>query len=495
MRGLLLWLLLASAGRGADIQAKIDQLISGSPALAGAFVGFQVRNLATGEILYRLNANHLFVPASNMKLFTSALALERLGPDYRFSTQIVASRAMDAHGRLAGDLVLAGGGDPSLSGRSYPYRYQAGVAPGAGYSFHAVEELADQLVARGLLRVDGDIVGDDRRYLWEPHAGVWAMDDAIWEYGAPVSALILDDNSVALTLKPGERAGDLATVVLSPAFEYFEIDNRVRTVAGGERKLEFERRSGRQLHIRGTLPVGDPGVTQLLAVDDPAWYAAGVLREALERRGVVVHGRVLARHRFADDAEPAASETPVLLAERKSPPLAELLEVLDKESQNLHAEVMLREVGFVRRHEGSRQAGLLELREFLQNEAGIPPESFRFTDGSGLSRSTLVQPEAIAALLAHMYHSSYRDLWIRLLPVAGADGTLARRFEDHPEARAIHAKTGTLAHVRAISGYIIAPGRDPLAFALLVNNHDAPAADIAPALDRMVLALLDDGQR
>ncbi|MBZ5609232.1 MAG: D-alanyl-D-alanine carboxypeptidase/D-alanyl-D-alanine-endopeptidase [Acidobacteriia bacterium] len=489
---LLLCLMLAPLAWGADIQSKIGQLIAGSPALSGAFVGLEVLNLSDGKILYQLNSDHLFVPASNMKLFTSALALERLGPEYRFRTEVRADRPVDAKGTLAGDLVFVGGGDPSLSGRSYPYRYRAGSTPGADYSFRAVEELAGQLVSRGLKRVDGDIVGDDRRYVWEPHAGVWSTGDATWDYGAPVSALIVDDNSLAVTLVPAASAGELAQVRVSPAFEYFSIDNRVRTVEGGERKVEFERQSGRQLHIWGTLPIADPGVTQLLAVDDPALYAAEVLRDALQRRGVAIRGRAFARHRFSDDGEAAApSQARVILAERTSPPLAELLEVLDKESQNLHAEVMLREVGFVKKHAGSRETGLAEMREFLENEAGIPKDSFLFTDGSGVSRSTLVKPEAIAGLLAYMYKSSHRELWMSLLPIAGADGTLAKRFEDRPEARAIHAKTGTLAHVRAISGYVTAPQRDPLGFSLLVNNYDAPAAEITRALDRIVLALLE----
>jgi serine-type D-Ala-D-Ala carboxypeptidase/endopeptidase (penicillin-binding protein 4) len=492
MRGLVLFcLILAPPGWGAGLKSKIDQIIAESPALSHAFAGIEVLNLKDGKILYQLNADHLFVPASNMKLFTSALALERLGPDYLFHTRIAADRPLDADGTLAADLIFVGGGDPSLSGRAYPYQYRAGASPAADYSFRAVDDLADQLVSHGLKRVDGDIVGDDRRYVWEPHAGVWSAGDATWDYGAPVSALIVDDNSLAVTVRPGRRAGDPARVTVSPAFEYFSIDNRVRTVLRGESKVRFERPSGRQLHVWGTLRAGGPGTTELLAVDDPALYAAAVLRDALERRGVAIRGRAVARHRFSDDGQTAATELPVVLAERTSPPLSELLEVLDKESQNLHAEVMLREVGFAKKQVGSREAGLAEMEAFLARDAGIPKSSFEFTDGSGLSRTTLVEPDAVVRLLAYMYKSSDRKLWLSLLPIAGADGTLARRFDDRPEARAIHAKTGTLTHVRAISGYVIAPDRDPLAFSLLVNNYDAPGPAITHVLDRIVLALLE----
>src|SRR5579864_2883631 len=255
-RWLPLWLALSIAS-GADLKSKIDELVSKTPALGNAFAGLQVVSLPSGRVLYERSQDRLFVPASNMKLFTTALALVKLGPQYRFKTQIGGDTAIDADGTLAGDLVLVGGGDPALSGREYPYQYHPGSQAAASYSFRAMEELADQLVARGLKRVDGDIVGDDRRYVWEPHGEGWSSGDALWEYGAPVSALILDDNSFAVTIRPGAHAGDLAHIALSPSFEYFSIDNRVRTETGGARKVGFDRSATGQLHIAGVVPAGD----------------------------------------------------------------------------------------------------------------------------------------------------------------------------------------------------------------------------------------------
>ena len=494
----LVWLCLALLPlRAADnLTTRLDEILA-TPVLAGASVGLEVVRVSDGKLLYRHNAEQRFVPASNMKLFTSALALMRLGPDFRLKTEIVADQPIDAEGTLASDLALVGGGDPSLSGRAYPYQFQRGASPGSSYSFRAIEELVDQLIARGLKRVDGDIIGDDRRYVWEARPGDWSMDDAEWEYGAPVSALIVDDNSFGLTVRPGPRAGDLAQIWLTPAFEYFSIDNRVRTGAGAERKVELERGpDGRQIHLRGVLPVRDAGFSELLSVDDPARYAAEVLRDALQRRGIAIRGQAVARHRFANDtvAEPSVAEAgvakPSVLASRPSPPLSELLQVTDKVSQNLHAEVLLREVGFLKKQPGSREGGLAEMHEFLR-EIGLPKDCCNFTDGSGLSRATLVTPAAIVRLLSYMYGSRYRDLWISLLPIAGADGTLANRLEDHPEARAIHAKTGSLAHVRGLSGYVTVPERDSLAFSLLINNDTAPGAEVRRAIDRIALALVE----
>jgi D-alanyl-D-alanine carboxypeptidase/D-alanyl-D-alanine-endopeptidase (penicillin-binding protein 4) len=467
MTRLLFLSLTLSIASGADLKYKIDELVSKSPGVANAFVGLQVVSLPSGRVLYERNADRLFTPASNMKLFTTALALMKLGAQYRFKSQIGSDAPIDADGTLAGDLVFLGGGDPTLSGREYPYQYHPGSQAGTNYSFRAVEEMASQLVARGLKRITGDIVGDDRRYVWEPHGEGWSTGDALWEYGAPVSALIVNDNSFAVTIRPAAHAGDLAHMTLSPNFEFLVIDNRVRTEAAVARKVTFDRSvNGLQLHITGVIPAGDAGMTELLAVDDPAAYAAEVLRDALLRSGIAVEGRAVARHRFSDDApdSPDAKAIPsFVLAEKTSPALSEILRVVDKVSQNLHAEVMLREVGLVAGHSGSRKGGLLDMQEFLSG-AGIPKDAYRFTDGSGLSRETLVSPAAITKLLTYMYRSSNRDLWMSLLPVAGVDGTLATRFENHPEAQAIRAKTGSLSHIRAMSGYADTTRNGPVAF-------------------------------
>ena len=493
MRRLLPLILALPLASGADLKSKIDELVSKTPALGNAFAGFEIVSLANGKALYQHNQDRLFTPASNMKLFTTALALTKLGPQYSFKTQVGADVAINADGILEGDLVFVGGGDPTLSGREYPYQYHAGSQGAGEYSFRAVEELADQLAARGLRRVDGDIVGDDRRYVWESRVEGWSNGDALWEYGAPVSALILNDNSFAVTIRPAAHAGDPARISLSPNFEYFSIDNRVRTESGSARKVGMDRSSnGRQLHIAGVVPAGDAGMTELLAVDDPAEYAAEVLRDALVRRGIAVHGKAIARHRFSDEtpetAQPAALR--LVLAERTSPPLSEILRVVDKVSQNLHAEVMLREVGLAAGRSGSPEGGLAEMQEFLSS-AGIPKDAARFLDGSGLSRGTLVSPAAITKLLAHMYKSSYRDLWMGLLPIAGVDGTLATRFQDHPEAQAIRAKTGSLSHVRAMSGYAETPRYGVVAFSFVINNFDAPTVEIRKLLDQIGVAMLE----
>lgn len=489
--------LLSQAAPPATLATKLDRMIEASAALSHAFVGMRVVQLSDGRVLYAHNADRLFVPASNMKLFTTALALSKLGPDYRLSTRIGAEVPIDADGTLAGDLELIGGGDPSLSGREYPYR---GREPaGMVYSLRAIEELADQVLARGLKRVDGNIVGDDSRYVWEPQPGPWSSDSAMREYGAPVSALLLADNTFALTLHPAARVGDSARITLAPAFENFVIDNRVTTIEHGPRRIEIYRSAtGRELHLWGSIPKNDAGYTQELAIGDPALYAAEVLRDALERRGVSVRGEAIARHRFPDETPDEAKAGPphisALLAERRSPPLLDLLQVIDKVSQNLHAEVLLREVsvasGYSGSRAGSREAGLEAMQEFLAG-IGVSNREYQFTDGSGLSRSTLVSPSAVTALLVSMNRSQYRDNWASLLPIGGVDGTLGSRFAEHPEAQAIHAKTGTLDHVKTLAGYADSRSHGRVAFSLMINNFEEPSPDVTKALDALVLVLLE----
>ncbi len=484
----LLALTLAVPLSASDLASRFEQIIN-APQLTRAYIGIDVVRLTDGRALYSHNAERLFLPASNMKLFTTALALSKLGPDYRLTTQIGAEVPIGSEGTLPGDLELIGGGDPSLSGREYPYRKSA--APGAVYTFSAIEELAGQLIARGLKRVDGDVVGDDTRYVWEPQPGGWSSASATEEYGAPVSALILHDNSFALTLRPAEHAGGLARIALAPPFENFAIDNRVVTTERGERKIEVYRSaSGRELHIWGTIPKRDAGYTEELAVGDPALYAAEVLRDALERRGVAIRGAAIARHRFPDETAVAAVAKPdIVLAEHQSPPLIDLLQVVDKVSQNLHAEVLLREVAVAAGHAGSREDGLAAMNDFLAG-SGVSKADHEFTDGSGLSRATLVTPAAITKLLASMDQSKYREQWLGLLPIGGEDGTLGARFAAHVEARAIHAKTGTLDHVRALSGYADTPRNGRVAFSFLVNNFEGPGAGVTAILDQLALALL-----
>ena len=477
---LALVLLVGPLAHATDLAARVEALLDESPVAQHGFVGLEIHDLPGGRTLVEFNAGRHFVPASNTKLFTTALGLVRLGPLYRFHTRVLAAAPPDAEGRVAGPLTLAGSGDPNLSGRALPYRVDAP----AGNPLEVIEDLARQVVEHGVRRVEGDIVGDDTAFPWEPYAEGWGIDDPLMDYGAPVSALSIGDNTIALTVRP-------TGIRLDPPLEYYQIDSRVRLERNVPRRLRIERDPGsRQVRVWGALEPDGQGVTTRLAVDDPALYAAMALRDALTRRGVAVRGQAVARHAYPGDDVPHPAPSGVEVARRTSAPLVESLQVIDKVSQNLHAEMLFRAVALARQGLGTREAGLEELRAFLR-DAQIEPEEYEFNDGSGLSRRNLVTPRAIVKLLRYMYGSPHREAWLSLLPVGGEDGTLRLRMRNTPAAGRIRAKTGTLSHVAALAGYAQRADGSLVAFAVLTNNQNAPSAEARTFIDKLCVLMVE----
>ncbi len=465
---------LAGVALGAGLDARIDAILDANATAKRSFIGIHVVQLKTHRVLYERNADRFFLPASNMTLFTTALALEQLGADHRFTTKLVIDDT--------GNLVLIGGADPTLSGRQYPYQRDAPKGP----PLAALEKLADDAVAAGLTRVDGDIIGDDTLYPWVPYPPTWSQDDAMDSDGAPISALTLNDNVISFRVRGGEKPGDPVEIVPVPEIEYFTIDNRIAT---GELKSAARIRvnrtgNSRELEFTGSIPPGSV-FSETIPVDDPALFSALALYEALVRRGVEIHGAPLARHRASGEESPGASGR--LWAMRTSPPLTDILQMVDKVSQNLHAELMLREVGRVKGTEGTREAGLRVMEGFMRT-IGAAPDENRVDDGSGLSRNSQVTPKLVTRLLSHM---ASNEEYATLLPIGGEDGTLAHRLCCTQAAHNILAKTGTLNRSVALSGYVQSKTYGQLAFSIIVNNFPARAVDVQPWVDKIALALTD----
>ncbi|MCC6591142.1 MAG: D-alanyl-D-alanine carboxypeptidase/D-alanyl-D-alanine-endopeptidase [Bryobacterales bacterium] len=460
-------------------------VVASSPLLQQSHWGAKLVHLKTGEVLYSHNETSHFTPASNTKLFSTSLALARLGSNHRMTTRIVAEGPLK-DGILHGNLALIGSGDPTLSGRPMPYQYKAAY----GDSLGPLDELVDQAFRAGLRRVSGDIVGDDSAYVYEPYPEGWALDDTLYYYGAPVSALILHDNAFTIRIEGAGTPGLPARLSLDPPNSYFTLQNRIRTVVAPPHKISMDRApGGRTLELWGAIK---PSAQRELeaGVDDPSCYAAFAVREALQRRGIQVDGGIAARHRQQSQSSWAATPNSVELARRTSPPLSELIQVTNKVSQNLWAEICLREVARMRGAEPSRAAGLEQLQLFL-SEMGTDPKEYNFEDGSGLSRLTLVTPAAVVRLLAYMERSAEREAWINSLPVGGEDGSLGQRFKEN--AGAVRAKTGTLTHVTALAGYLDTKAGERLAFSIVVNNANASATAIRQAVDKIVVLFLNAG--
>ena len=453
------------------LRPRIDGIVD-RPAFAPAFWGIEVRSLKTGKVLYARNAEKNFRPASTLKLVTTAAALDALGPDARIRTTLETGARIDAFGRILGDLYLVGRGDPTLGGRFSEGR---ATAP--------LEELAEALRAAGVRRIEGRLVGHEGAFTGDRRGEDWGWEDLVWWYGAEVSALSFNDGSVQLTAAPGERVGDPVVLDRSPVSSYYQVASKATTSpAGLKSELTLAREPGsNRIRLSGTHPLGQKPWEGWVALEDPALYAATVFSEILESRGIRVAGPIVT----SSEPLPAGLRA---VAVRESPPLAELLKRINKESHNLHTEMLLRLLGSRVKGEGSVAAGHEAVKAFL-GRIGVRPEAWALLDGSGLSRSDVLDPHGLAGLLVamdrHPHAAAFRDS----LAVAGVDGTLKGRLRGTPAEGRIRAKTGTLRGANALAGYVDRADGARLAFAIAVNNHAVPGAEAMAAIDDIAVVL------
>lgn len=480
------------AGKGADVERFVARAegILNSPPSDKATWGILIVDATTAEKLYERNADKFFVPASNMKLFTTALALAKLGPDYRFHTTLETRGKLSRKGRLEGDLVLVGRGDPNLSNRKFPFVKQPEQD---GPPEKALIELVDAAIAGGLREISGDVVADDSYFPRERYPSGWEIDDMVWSYGSAISAIAVNDNTVTLTLQPGPKPGDQATHVVEPWTAEFTVRNEVATApAGVKPDLTLTREPEAPLVvIRGALPAKSEPRKLVLAIEEPAEHAAALLKRLLEERGVKVRGAARARHEPPASPAAAVPADPIVLAGHVSVPLSEALPPVNKMSENLHSEMLLRAA--------ARQVGIWstpdELAKFPADfyaAAGIVPEDVVQTDGSGLSRHDLVTPRAVVTLLQYAQQQPWFSHYEASLPVAGVDGTLADRMKNTSAAGRIHAKTGSVEHVRALSGFAETLGGRRLIFSILSNNGSAKSQDATAAFDALCIAMVEE---
>ena len=290
----LLVLTQLQAAARKPLASRIEEILA-KPELSHGFMGIEVVSVSTGKVLYAENADKLFTPASNTKLFTTAAALALIGPDYKFRTTVETNGALDKYGRLTGDLVLVGHGDPNLSGRELPYA----CAPSAmTIPSRCWRTLPTRLAQKGVKYVDGDIVADDSYFAFERYGEGWSQDDLVWADGAPVSALTINDNVVFVNILPADHAGERAFVSVTPFADYYRIDNRIITTPPGtDRKIFINREPGSTvLTLWGNMPLDDRGANEALAIEDPANFAANLFRSLLEKRGITVYGQQRTHH-------------------------------------------------------------------------------------------------------------------------------------------------------------------------------------------------------
>ncbi|GAC1655551.1 MAG: D-alanyl-D-alanine carboxypeptidase/D-alanyl-D-alanine-endopeptidase [Acidobacteriaceae bacterium] len=474
--------------------AAIDKLLRTDPSFARAHIGIEVADLATGEVLYAHDEQQLFIPASNTKLLTTTAAFAILGPAWKTRTTVESAQAIDNKGDLDADLVLVGRGDPNLSGRVLPYN---GKTERVEPPLKPLEALADQLVAAGLKRIKGDILGDDTWFAYERWGDSWGQDDLMWDYGAPISALTINDNVMYVTITPGTFVGALATVSAQPLVESYVIENHVTTAAAdSEKHLGIDRQPGSTtIKLWGTVPIGIASQGEALSMEDPAAFAAAAFRNMLIARGVKVDGIARPQHTDATAIPPSLPEgidatiprsqlgfftlqpKRLQLAVLESHPLGDDLKVINKVSQNLHVEILMRQLGREASPNqgsaigGSVWGGTNVVRRFLVNEVGLPPDQFQYNDGSGMTPHNLVTPAMMVKLLLWARTQSWGADFLDTLPISAQDGSLTKRFLNTPTAGRVHAKTGTLNEVAALSGYATRLNGEEIAFSVLVNNE------------------------
>jgi serine-type D-Ala-D-Ala carboxypeptidase/endopeptidase (penicillin-binding protein 4) len=474
----------ASKKSAAKFAERANTLLGAGPAGKGQW-GILIVDAESGETLFEQNADKYFVPASNMKLFTTALALAKLGPEYRFHTTVETSGSLSNDGKLTGDIALVGRGDPNLSNRKFPYELKEEFD---GPPERVLAELADALMTRGVREISGDVIGDDSYFPRERYPSGWEIDDMVWEYGAAISAIVVDDNTVTLTLMPGEQAGSPVEGVLVPATPDFVVRNDVVTSpAEVKSDLTLTREPGSNLVlITGTLPAKSAPRKLVLAVEEPAQHAAATLKRLLEERGIKITGVGKVRHSQAE-----TSGDPVVLAEHVSVALGDAVKLINKISQNLHTEMLLRTVA---RQNGTWKTAdeLMKVPADFYATAGIAADDVIQTDASGLSRHDLVTPRAIVTLLGYAQKQPWFGLYFASLPVSGQDGTLEDRMKNSLAAGRIHAKTGSIEHVRTLSGFAETESGRRLIFSFLSNNQGGKSHEAADALTGLSVAMLEE---
>ncbi|MGD1006729.1 MAG: D-alanyl-D-alanine carboxypeptidase/D-alanyl-D-alanine-endopeptidase [Ignavibacteriaceae bacterium] len=433
--------------------------IFNDPNFSNSQWGVVIQSLETGEYLYKRNEDKLFIPASDLKLFTTSTGLITLGSEYKFRTNLYMNGYIDGS-ILKGDIVIQGRGDPTISERFYN-----------GNMLKIYNDWADSLINIGIDEITGNIVGDDNAFDDVGLGAGWAWDyESNW-FAAPSSAICFNDNCVDIVVTVNKKSHQ-PEVMVAPDTKYVIILNKAITVPkDSNTAIETYREPGTSvITIFGTIRDNSDSVKTYVTVNNPTQYAMVVLKDVLKRKGILLDGYPVGVNDMANTLDYSKMRP---LFTQYSQPLKEIIKVTNKQSQNLYAEQILKAIGLETKGYGTVANGLSTEGRVLK-EMGINPESMNIVDGSGLSRLDLVTPRQIVALLSYMYKSRYFIPFFNSLPIAGVDGTLGDRMQNTKAQSKIRAKPGYLESVRNLSGYAFTGDNEPIAFSIIVNNFSVP---------------------
>lgn len=449
-----------------DLQAGIRRVLQNA-LLERGLVGVKIVSLDTSAVVFAQNDEKYLMPASNMKAFTMAAALDRLTPDFRFVTSVYAASKPDPSGTIRGDMTIYGRGDPTFA-----------ASLNDGDYYKAINALADKIAAAGVKRIEGNLVGDESYFTGDALGSTWEWDDLQWYYGAGVSALTINDNAVDVKVLPGATPGAPCVVQVLPFNSLFTVVNSCSTATTGvKREMEVTKRFGTNiLEIRGAMPANDvKGFSGAIAVEKPAEMFLYLLKNALAQKGVIINGQNKVVGARDKAMLVVASSLPIVeIARLESQPLSYVAAKTLKPSQNLYTELVLRTLGEQAGDKSdlkktSAERGLEVVQKFL-GEAGIASDAIVQFDGSGLSRHNLITPAATIQLYTFMSKHRFAGAFQAALPIGGVDGTLKSRFLNSPAANNVHAKTGTIDQVSSLSGYLTTIAGERIVFSILTNN-------------------------
>ncbi len=473
-----------SQSDGETLKERILMLLN-SPDTENAFWGASIKRLGDKDPLVTLNGERSFMPASNMKLYTTAAALVLLGREFRYKTGIYSRGEINREGVLHGDIIIQGSGDPSISGR-----YRRGIE-----TEKIIGEWVDAVVAKGIRIVEGNVIGDDDYFADGEIEGTWENDDLQYWYTAPSSALSINDGCFSFIVHPGKEIGGKAHIEISPQTEYVWITNDVITTGPkAHTRIDLWRPADKnQVRIFGQIPLNRSAYRDKGSVYNGTLFSATLVKEALERRDVEVKGKTLDIDTFSQEEKTNIRQGWEAIHIHTSPPLSDLIRIVNKPSQNFYADMLLKTLGRRFRGEGSFEKGTEVVKDFLRLAGVGDVENFRMRDGSGLSRWNLVQPRQTLRLLEYMAMDAYSHLFYNSLPVAGTDGTLKWRMKMPPAKGNIHAKTGFISYARSLSGYVDDRNGNRWVFCLMCNHYTVSVSRVDYIIDDVCTLLTNYG--
>jgi D-alanyl-D-alanine carboxypeptidase/D-alanyl-D-alanine-endopeptidase (penicillin-binding protein 4) len=432
------------AALSGDLRSFIDNRVR-----SGKF-GVMVVSLTRGDTLFAQNAGDMMQPASTMKLFSTGAALDRFGPEYTFSTDVLRDTASAPGGTVNGNLYLRADGDPSMSSRfwkdpNYP-----------------MNTLARAVAATGVKHVKGDLVYDASAFDDQKIPDGWKTKYLGAAYAARVSALSLNENVLWVVVRP---EGGVAKVELEPATSTVPLNSSVRLTRGGGGRIVARQANDGSINVSGSIGASSRPLRYSLVMPDPALYTGGALQAALKGAGVTVDGTV------KPGKTPA---TAAKVASFQSPPLSQIISEMNRESINVVAELLFRDAARASVSDGpvSAEGGLANMREFLTKKVGASADAIKVSDGSGLSTFDYLTPRTMIQLLSYAHHGPWSSAFHGSLPVAGESELLRRRMRATPAQGNLHAKTGTTDTVIGLGGYVTAKDGEIIAFSFLYNGND-----------------------